>query len=85
MVLSSDQKSFEISNSLIQDLTELKGIYQKIELSHDDSLAKLLENNSIPTKKKIAVMIELLRRSDVEFDHQLRTYLFTLTPVNEMI
>lgn len=85
MVISADQKKFEISNSLVEDFTELKEIYQKIELAQDDRLAKILENNSIPTKKKIAVMIELLRRSDVDFDHQLRTYLFTLTPVNEMI
>ena len=85
MVLSIDQKSFEISNALIEDLAELKEIYEKIELTHDKDLSKILENNSIPVKKKIAVMIELLRRTDVEFDHQLRTYLFTLTPVNEMI
>ena len=85
MVLSIDQKSLEISSSLVQDLSELKDFYQKIELAQDESLSKILENNSIPTKKKIAVMIELLRRSDVDFDHQLRTYLFTLTPVNEMI
>lgn len=85
MVLSIDQKSLEISSSLVQDLSELKEFYQKIELAQDESLSKILENNSIPTKKKIAVMIELLRRSDLDFDHQLRMYLFTLTPVNEMI
>ena len=85
MLLESEQKGHEISNSLLHELVGLKEIYEKIELEKDEDLTKILENNSIPTKKKIAVMIELLRRSDVDFDHQLRTYLFTLTPVNEMI
>ena len=85
MVLEVDQKSLEISNSLLLELEDLKGNYEKIELAQDEEVSKILENNSLPTKRKIAVMIELLRRSDLEFDHQLRTYLFTLTPVNEMI
>ena len=85
MVLESEQKSFEISNSLLQELDDLKEIYEKIEHTEDKEISKLLENDSIPSKRKIAVMIELLRRTDAEFDHQLRTYLFTLTPVSEMI
>lgn len=85
MLLESDQKGYEISNSLLHELVGLKEIYEKIELEENEDISKMLENNSIPAKKKIAVMIELLRRSDDELDHQLRTYLFTLTPVNEMI
>lgn len=85
MVLEKSQKSVEISSSLLDELMALKEIYEKIELEKDKENAEILENNSISTKKKIAVMIELLRREDIAFDHQLRTYLFTLTPVNEMI
>ena len=85
MVLENAQKSFEISNSLLQEMVDLKEIYEKIELEKDKEISEILENNSISTKKKIAVMIELLRREDGQFDHQLRTYLFTLTPVSEMI
>lgn len=85
MVLESEQKGYEISNSLLHELVSLKEIYEKIELGKDEGISGILENNSIPTKKKIAVMIELLRRSDAELDNELRTYLFTLTPVNEMI
>lgn len=85
MVLENEQKAFEIGSSLLHELVGLKEIYEKIQLENNEDIAELLENDSIPTKKKIAVMIELLRRSDAEFDHQLRSYLFTLTPVNEMI
>lgn len=85
MVLESEQKGYEISNSLLHELVSLKEIYEKVELGGDEGISEILENNSIPTKKKIAVMIELLRRSDAELDNELRTYLFTLTPVNEMI
>ena len=85
MVLENSQKSFEISNSLLQEMVDLKEIYERIELEKDKEILEMLENNSISTKKKIAVMIELLRREDGQFDHQLRTYLFTLTPVSEMI
>ncbi|MCM8539062.1 MAG: hypothetical protein NE328_02225 [Lentisphaeraceae bacterium] len=85
MVLENSQKSFEISNSLLQEMVDLKEIYERIELEKDKEISEILENNSISTKKKIAVMIELLRREDGQFDHQLRTYLFTLTPVSEMI
>lgn len=85
MVLEKSQKSFEISSSLLHELQDLKETYEKIELENDKQVTEILENNSISTKKKIAVMIELLRREDVEFDYQLRKYLFTLIPVSEMI
>lgn len=85
MVINSEQKSFEISNSLQQEFEDLCKIYRQIELADSKEISKLLENDSNPSKKRIAVMIELLRREDAELDHQLRNYLFTVTPVSEMI
>lgn len=85
MVINSEQKSFEISNSLQQEFEDLCKIYRKIELADRKEVVKLLENDSNPSKKRIAVMIELLRREDAELDYQLRNYLFTVTPVSEMI
>ena len=46
MVLEVDQKSLEISNSLLFELEDLKAIYEKIELTQDEELSKILENNS---------------------------------------
>jgi ferritin-like protein len=69
--------------SLMEELEAVDWYQQRVDAAHDDELRTILAHNRDEEKEHAAMVLEWIRRRDPVFDEQLRTYLFTSTPVTE--
>lgn len=67
--------------SLIEELEAVDWYHQRIDRTADEELKAVLAHNRDEEIEHAAMALEWLRRRMPEFDVQLRTYLFTTTPI----
>jgi ferritin-like protein len=70
--------------SLIEELEAVDWYQQRVAATADEGLKHILEHNRDEEKEHAAMVLEWLRRHDVQLDAQLRAYLFTDGDVTEM-
>jgi uncharacterized protein len=70
--------------SLMEELEAVDWYEQRIAATDDPELAAILRHNSDEEKEHAAMVLEWLRRRDAALDQQLRTYLFTETPITDV-
>lgn len=64
-------------HSLMEELEAIDWYGQRMDVTHDDELRRILEHNRDEEKEHAAMVLEWIRRRDPRFDEHLRTYLFT--------
>ncbi len=67
--------------SVIEELEAIDWYQQRIDVTHDKSLQKILEHNRDEEKEHAAMVLEWIRRQDPTFDKELKDYLFTEKPI----
>ncbi len=70
--------------SLQEELEAIDWYDQRVEAATDPELAELLGHNRDEEKEHAAMLLEWLRRHDPALDEQLRRYLFTTAPLDEV-
>jgi ferritin-like protein len=70
--------------SIMEELEAVDWYDQRIDATADDDLAAILRHNRDEEKEHAAMLLEWLRRQDPQLDRQLRRYLFTDGPINEI-
>ena len=70
--------------SVMEEMEAVDWYDQRAEATHDPELSAILRHNRDEEKEHAAMTLEWLRRNDPEWDHELRTYLFTDGPILEM-
>jgi uncharacterized protein len=64
-------------HSLMEELEAIDWYGQRMDVTHDDDLRRILKHNRDEEKEHAAMVLEWIRRRDPKFDEHLRTYLFT--------
>ena len=64
-------------HSLMEELEAIDWYGQRMDVTHDDELRRILEHNRDEEKEHAAMVLEWIRRRDPKFDEHLRMYLFT--------
>ena len=76
--LSEETKDFHRGIvSLIEELEAIDWYQQRIDVTADESLKKILEHNRDEEKEHAAMLVEYLRRKDPSFEKELKDYLFS--------
>lgn len=63
--------------SLMEELEAIDWYGQRMDLTHDDELRRVLEHNRDEEKEHASMLLEWIRRRDAKFDVCLKEYLFT--------
>lgn len=63
-------------NSLREELEAVDWYNQRADACTDENLKKILIHNANEEKEHAAMLIEWLRQNDVEFEKELKEYLF---------
>lgn len=72
--------------SLMEELEAIDWYGQRVDVTDDDELRRVLEHNRDEEKEHASMLLEWIRRRDPKFNEALRTYLFTtgdLTAIEE--
>jgi len=69
--------------SLMEELEAADWYQQRVAATTDEELKNILAHNRDEEKEHAAMVLEWLRRRDVQLDAQLRAYLFTDGDVTE--
>jgi len=64
-------------HSLMEELEAIDWYGQRMDVTHDDDLRRILEHNRDEEKEHACMVLEWIRRHDPKFDEHLRTYLFS--------
>lgn len=64
-------------HSLMEELEAMDWYSQRVDVSDDESLKRILAHHADEEKEHAVMLIEWIRRRDPEWDKYLRTYLFT--------
>ena len=64
-------------NSLMEELEAVDWYAQRVDVTEDPELKKILEHNRDEEKEHAAMLIEWIRRNDTAFEHELKDWLFT--------
>ena len=64
-------------HSLMEELEAIDWYGQRVDVTDDDELRRILEHNRDEEKEHAAMVLEWIRRRDAKFDEHLRTYLFS--------
>lgn len=64
-------------NSLQEELEAMDWYNQRIDVTHDEELRRIIAHNRDEEKEHAAMVLEWIRRHDPVWDQHLRTYLFT--------
>ena len=67
--------------TLVEELEAVDWYHQRADVTKDDDLKMILIHNRDEEIEHAAMALEWLRRRIPEFDEQLRTFLFTSTPI----
>ena len=70
--------------SLCEELEAIDWYDQRVKATSDESLAAVLAYNRDDEKEHAAMVLEWLRRRDSALDANLRKFLFTTGPINEI-
>lgn len=62
--------------SLIEEIEAMDWYQQRIDVTEDESLKKILEHNRDEEKEHASMLLEWIRRNDEAFAKELKTYLF---------
>ncbi len=71
-------------SSLIEELEAVDYYNQRAEVTKDEALKKIMEHNRDEEKEHAAMLIEYLRRNDIEFEKELKEFLFTEGELTEL-
>ncbi len=71
-------------HSLMEELEAMDWYSQRVDVSDDESLKRILAHHSCEEKEHAVMLIEWIRRRDPEWDKHLRTYLFTAADIMEI-
>ncbi len=63
--------------SLMEELEAIDWYGQRMDLTHDDELRRILEHNRDEEKEHASMLLEWIRRRDPRFDEPLKAYLNT--------
>lgn len=63
--------------SVMEELEAIDWYGQRMDVTQDDELRRVLEHNRDEEKEHASMLLEWIRRRDPKFDVALRTYLFT--------
>jgi uncharacterized protein len=63
--------------SLMEELEAIDWYGQRMDVTQDDELRRILEHNRDEEKEHAAMLLEWIRRRDPKFNEALGTYLFT--------
>jgi uncharacterized protein len=74
---SDTQDMARAIQSLMEELEAVDWYGQRVDVTHDDDLKRILEHNRDEEKEHASMLLEWIRRRDAKFDEKLRTYLFT--------
>ena len=64
-------------HSLMEELEAIDWYGQRMDVTDDDALRRILEHNRDEEKEHAAMVLEWIRRHDPKFDEHLKTYLFS--------
>ena len=64
-------------HSLMEELEAIDWYGQRVDVTGDDELRRILEHNRDEEKEHAAMVLEWIRRRDPKFDEHLKTYLFS--------
>jgi ferritin-like protein len=70
--------------SLIEELEAVDWYQQRIDVTRNSGLEKILKHNRDEEIEHAAMILEWLRRTIPEIDHAFKTYLFTEQPITEI-
>jgi hypothetical protein len=70
--------------SLQEELEAVDWYRQRADACDDDHLREILLHNMREEIEHACMVLEWLRRTNADFDAQLRTYLFTEGPIHEL-
>ncbi len=70
--------------SLVEEIDAVDWYNQRVALTRDESLRRVLAHNADEEKEHAAMLLEWLRRRDSAWDENLRTYLFTTADILEV-
>ena len=70
--------------SMIEELEAVDWYNQRADAATDEELRKILIHNRNEEIEHAGMLLEWLRRRIPEFDHELKTYLFTSKPITEL-
>ena len=71
-------------SSLMEELEAVDYYNQRINKTQDSELKGILIHNRDEEKEHAAMLIEYLRRHDIEFEKELKEYLFTEGDLTEL-
>jgi hypothetical protein len=71
-------------NSLKEEIEAVDWYHQRAAATKDDTIRAVVVHNRNEEIEHAAMMLEWLRRNMPEFDHALRTFLFTEAPITEV-
>lgn len=71
-------------HSLMEELEAIDWYGQRMDVTHDDQLRRILEHNRDEEKEHACMVLEWIRRHDPKFDEYLRAYLFTTADILEV-
>jgi len=70
--------------SLMEELEAIDWYGQRVDVTEDQELKRVLEHNRDEEKEHASMLLEWIRRRDSGFDKSLRTYLFTAGDITEI-
>jgi hypothetical protein len=83
--LSQEARNFSRAlNSLKEEIEAIDWYHQRVDLTEDESLKKILAHNRDEEIEHACMAIEWLRRNMPGWDEELRTYLFTEGDITEL-
>jgi hypothetical protein len=83
--LSQEARNFSRAlNSLKEEVEAVDWYHQRVDLTEDESLKKIMAHNRDEEIEHACMTIEWLRRNMPGWDDELRTYLFTEGDVTEL-
>jgi uncharacterized protein len=71
-------------HSLMEELEAMDWYRQRVDVSDDEGLRRILSHHAEEEKEHAAMLLEWIRRRDPEWDKHLRTYLFTTADIIEV-
>jgi hypothetical protein len=83
--LSTEAKDFHRAiTSLIEELEAIDWYNQRVDVTTNEALAAILRHNRDEEVEHACMALEWLRRRNPVFDEELRTYLFTEGPIDQL-
>jgi ferritin-like protein len=83
--LSTAARDFDrVIQSLMEELEAINLYNQRADVAKDESVRALMLHNRNEEIEHAVMLSEWLRRKTPEFDHEMKTYLFTSPPITEV-